>query len=352
MLVSISASPAWAREEPRPLFSETAAGAVSMETRPSQNYRSAASVECESNDALRSPCSNDKSNDLATRLALQTERDLDSPLDHLELAPVQSPKSRYKYRQIENQVLFAKDASGSAVISANLSNIKQGYAGDCYFLAALMAVAHHSPRRIEAIVQDNGDGTFSGRFYGRQSRDFWATALGQRNFTARVNGDLPVKRGNPAYNWVETIDGETVSWAAIIEKLWAAVNDNNYGRINGLGDSKANDHDIQNGIFAITGVIPVERTIDSLSFAQLQQDLQDGAVVVGTAPRRGKVLADHALAVLDVNVDKETVFLGDPMGQRPKLKFEKFKNTNINQYFFAPLPQSDVGNTADKGAEN
>jgi hypothetical protein len=257
--------------------------------------------------------------------------------DHAELA-VQTPKAVRGYSEVPNQVLFRTDARGRPVIADNLTNIRQGdAAGDCYFLASLMAVAQASPRTIEDLVHDNADGTYTGRFYGLMSEDFWAEEHGRGHFLARVNGDLPGKRGRPVYNWVETVDGQTVSWAAIAEKLWAAVNENHYGAINGRGDSSQDDHDVQNGLFAITGIVPTERRVRSLTLKQVRHDLEHGAVVVGTAPRSGKVKGDHALAVLAVDEERGTVLLGDPEGPRPELKFKHFKNTNINQYFTVPL---------------
>lgn len=261
------------------------------------------------------------------------------------LPPVQTPQSRHPYKAIENQVLFRTDQHGNPIISGNLTNIRQGDAGDCYFLASLMAVAKSSPETIKALVRDNGDGTYTGRFYGLASKKFWGEVHGRGNFVARVNGDLPSKRTRLAFNWVETIDAKNVSWAAIIEKLWATVNHAAYARIKGVGDSGKNDRDVQNGLFAITGIVPIERQMESLTFEQLQWDLRHGAVVVGSSTRSGKVTPDHALAVLDVDETDMSVMLGDPEGSWPQLKFKKFTTTNINQYFFVPLAQNE--STAD-----
>ena len=53
------------------------------------------------------------------------------------------------------------DSAGKPDISGDLKNIKQGDAGDCYFLAALMTVAARSPETVLNMVHDNGDGTYT-----------------------------------------------------------------------------------------------------------------------------------------------------------------------------------------------
>jgi hypothetical protein len=44
--------------------------------------------------------------------------------------------------------------------------IRQGSIGDCYFLAALASVAHSNPERIQNMIRDNRNGTFTVTFPG------------------------------------------------------------------------------------------------------------------------------------------------------------------------------------------
>lgn len=249
--------------------------------------------------------------------------------------PVRSPKSKQRYATIPDQVLFRTDQDGKAVVAGDLTNVKQGRAGDCYFLAALLAVANRAQDVIKALVHDNGDGTYSGTFHG--------LLRGRRGtFKATVDGTLPVKgNGRVANNAVEIVDGRAVAWAAVIEKLWAAVNGNSYSRINGIGnDSAKKDHDIQNGLYAITGKIPMGRKPASLTFAQLQQDLRQGAVVIGTGHKSGVLAARHSLAILDADATRETMTIRDPKGGTRTIGFKELINSNVNQYFTVPLPKS------------
>jgi len=250
------------------------------------------------------------------------------PNENVCARDISSPRisSMYHYEEIPNQVLFKKDTNGNSIISEDLSNVHQGEAGDCYFLAILLALAHSSPKKVENFVQVNGDGTYSGTFLG--------TLRGDRGvFPATVNGDLPMDdQGSIVNNWVEDIDDNAVSWAAIIEKLWAVVNDNSYSRINGLGDSTVDDTDIKNGMYAFMGEEPVSRDISTLSFAQLVEDYAQGPIVIGTSMSSGPLTADHAFAVIGINNKTQTLTIGDPEGGSTVLRFDVFTDSNVNQY--------------------
>ena len=176
---------------------------------------------------------------------------------------------RTTYQKVPNQVLFALDSAGNPDISGNLTNIAQGDTGDCYFLAALLTVAARAPGTILNMVHDNGDGTYTVSFHSKYD--------GVPNpVTATVNGDLPYRHGKPFQNGIENIDGKNVSWAAIIEKGWAAANGNSYKGIEGTDLSDIQDHDVHNGLYAITGEMAIDRNpggpMTGVSFEQMQQD--------------------------------------------------------------------------------
>jgi hypothetical protein len=249
--------------------------------------------------------------------------------------PVSNPavSGKATFQKIPNQVLFALDSSGNPDISGDLKNIKQGDAGDCYFLAALMTVAARSPETVLNMLHDNGDGTYTMSFHGKYD--------GAPNpVTVTVNGDLPYRRGKPFENGVENIDGKNVSWAAIIEKGWAAANGNSYSGIDGTDLSNAQDHDVHNALYAITGLEGVDRNpggpMTGVSFAQIEQDFTNGLITLGTSNDDGKLVSDHSYALLGVDSANQTVVVGDPEGGQETLSFETFQSTNINQYIAIP----------------
>jgi hypothetical protein len=249
--------------------------------------------------------------------------------------PVSNPavSGRAAFQKVPNQVLFALDSAGKPDISGDLTNIKQGDAGDCYFLAALMTVAARSPETVLNMVHDNGDGTYNISFHSKYD--------GVPNpVTVTVNGDLPYRHDKPFENGIENIDSKNVSWAAIIEKGWAAANGNSYKGIDGTDLSNAQDHDVHNGLYAITGEAGLDRNpggpMTGVSFAQIEQDFTSGLITLGTSNSDGKLVADHSYALLGVNSSDQTVVVGDPEGGQETLSFETFQSTNINQYIAIP----------------
>jgi hypothetical protein len=258
-----------------------------------------------------------------------------APLPGASGPSANNPKvsGRAVYQKVPNQVLFALDGAGKPNISGDLTNIKQGDAGDCYFLAALMTVAARSPETVLNMVHDNGNGTYTISFHSKYD--------GVPNpVTVTVNGDLPFRRDKPFENGIENIDGKNVSWAAIIEKGWAAANGNSYKGINGTDLSNAQDHDVHNGLYAITGERGVDRNpggpMTEVSFGQIVEDFASGLITLGTSNSDGKLVSDHSYALLGVNSSDQTVVVGDPEGGQKTLSFETFQSTNINQYIAIP----------------
>lgn len=249
--------------------------------------------------------------------------------------PANNPtvSGRATYQQVPNQVLFALDSAGKPNISGDLTNIAQGDTGDCYFLAALMTVAARSPETVLKMVHDNGNGTYTISFHSRYD--------GVPNpVRVTVNGDLPYHRDKPLENGIENIDGKNVSWAAIIEKGWAAANGNSYDGIEGTDLSNAQDHDVHNGLYAITGESGIDRNpggpMTDVSFAQIAEDFANGLITLGTSNSDGQLESDHSYALLGVNSSDQSVLVGDPQGGQKTLSFDTFQSTNINQYIAIP----------------
>ena len=248
--------------------------------------------------------------------------------------PVSNPAvTDATFQKVPNQVLFALDSAGKPNISGDLTNIEQGDTGDCYFLAALLTVAARAPDTILNMVHDNGNGTYTVSFHSKYDGV-------PDPVKVTVSGDLPYRRGKPVENGIEKIGGKNVSWAAIIEKGWAAANRNSYKGIEGTDLSNAQDHDVHNGLYAITGKEGVDRNpggpMTGVSFEQLQQDFANGLVTLGTSNSEGKLVSDHSYALLGVNSAKQTVVVGNPQGGESTLTFAAFKSTNINQYIAIP----------------
>jgi Ca2+-binding RTX toxin-like protein len=101
-------------------------------------------------------------------------------------------------------------------------DIDQGSVGDCYFVAALSAVAGTNADVIRQTVCDLGDGTFAVNFHAYFGVDVYV----------RVDADLWASGGTPVY---ANLGAEGSLWAPIIEKAYAFYKNakGNYGSING-----------------------------------------------------------------------------------------------------------------------
>lgn len=117
------------------------------------------------------------------------------------------------------------------------TDVAQGEAGNCYFLATLAAVAAKNPDHIRDMIRDNGDGTYDVRFYYESPpysgvmREEWIT----------VDDDLArFSDGSEVYAAADDTDGDGKEeiWVAIVEKAFAQFNENHPGLLagdNGLG---------------------------------------------------------------------------------------------------------------------
>lgn len=111
---------------------------------------------------------------------------------------------------------------------AKAAEVRQGLIGNCYLVASMAAVAHMMPDQIADMITDNGDGTYSVRFYRRNIiRDF-------EPYTVSVDSDFV-----DAYEHTPSVTcpsgrAQQELWPAIVQKAWAAWRgDGDYAAIEG-----------------------------------------------------------------------------------------------------------------------
>jgi hypothetical protein len=124
--------------------------------------------------------------------------------------------------------LFAASGPG-------MSDINQGYLGDCYLLSSLAEVAQQNPSLIKSMITDNGNGTYGVRFY--------------------VNGAARyVTVNNQLANGGSIFNRGTNDWASLVEKAYAQLqasgvvtgNSVNYGNsFSTIGNGGAPDHALE-----------------------------------------------------------------------------------------------------------
>jgi hypothetical protein len=215
--------------------------------------------------------------------------------------------TKVSYQRIEGE-LFG--ASGPKV-----SHIKQGGLGDCYFLAAVGSVVADDPSAIRNAMRDNGDGTYSVRFYKNNGDAVWI----------KVDADLPVDaNGKLAYaKGVDSDgDGKLELWVPLMEKAYAKFEDK-YGPkdgVDGYADIGAGGH-ARKAIQTLTGKDASNHKIPASDskLEDLLSPANDGsAVVLNVGTSGGGWVANHAYTVVGTfEVDGEVrVSLRNPWGTR------------------------------------
>ena len=73
------------------------------------------------------------------------------------------PQSDYAYRYFAGSLFVGNPA---------YTDSAQGYLGDCYFIASLDTIAKSSPTAIQNMFVDNGDNTWTVRYYCNGAADY------------------------------------------------------------------------------------------------------------------------------------------------------------------------------------
>lgn len=186
-------------------------------------------------------------------------------------------------------------------VGPTLADAKQGMIGDCYFIAALGSIAGRSQQAIRDIFDDNGDGTFTVRFFGRNSSGA-ATAD-----YVTVDRRLPTQSGGilayAGYGFSAT-NASTVLWIGLAEKAYAQWNEtqragrdgtNSYAGIEGGWMANVN--------FQILGYNSTNYSFATATQQTLISALDSGlAVTTGTKPSVSSgLVGSHAYSITGYN---------------------------------------------------
>ena len=182
------------------------------------------------------------------------------------------------------------------------ADVSQGQTGDCALLASFAEVAAKAPSVIQGMFTNNGNNTFTVRFYENGSPVY-----------VTVDNLLPSNANGTWYDHPLN----NVLWAALAEKAYAEVNafdnqdgvstqwTNSYTTLNGLWTPN-----VLNTLTGRTGYLADNSATDT-------QALKYGnLVVVGTGSSTGNVniVADHAYAVIGYNASTGMYTLYNPWG--------------------------------------
>ncbi|HEX4592312.1 MAG TPA: C2 family cysteine protease, partial [Gemmataceae bacterium] len=223
------------------------------------------------------------------------------------------PQAATSYRMV-NGSLFVNGASAGDIV--------QGQVGDCYFVAALAGVAKFSPQIIQQMATDNGDGTFTIRFYHAGVADY-----------VTVDRALPTTSGgNAEYaNFGGKYDSSSNElWVALIEKGYAQITEegwtghaasNSYAAIDGGYSDLAIQH--------ITGRAAGWKWATSASPNDLIAALAAGKPTVlasNSNPGNG-VIDSHGYALIGYNPATAKFALYNPWGSTIQLTFSQIQQS-------------------------
>ncbi|WP_341525984.1 C2 family cysteine protease [Nostoc sp. UHCC 0302] len=213
------------------------------------------------------------------------------------------PDASYGYQFISGS-LFQNGIS--------INDVRQGQVGDCYVLATLCSLATDKSSYIQNMFIDNGDNTFTVRFYKNGVADY-----------VTVDRYLPTRNGYAVYaGWGSGSSSSSSNelWVALAEKAYAQMNESawlqrGYGR-DGINSYEAiaggNEYKVMSQITALNSTMTTNVT---------QQDMinrvnSNNLVTFGINARifGSQYSGGHALAVTSYNSSTGRFHLHNPWG--------------------------------------
>ena len=211
------------------------------------------------------------------------------------------PDADYAYQYVSGS-LFQNG------LSAN--DVYQGAVGDCYYVANLASIAQEKPDYIQNMFTDNGDNTFTVRFYNNGVADY-----------VTVDRYLPTSGGYAAYaGWGGSSVSSTTNelWVALAEKAYAQLAESGWSRSSTSNNSYA---DIEGGwmdtvIRQVTGLSATSQSVSNMTQTQLINLVNSNQVLTaGFVYGAGYgVVNGHAYTITSYNATNGTFYLRNPWG--------------------------------------
>ncbi len=211
------------------------------------------------------------------------------------------------------------------------SDVAQGAVGDCYFLSSLAETALQAPQDIESMFIDNGDGTYTVRFFEYDS----STNTSTPDYVT-VNSKLPAYSAGQFVYANHDFGGQStninnpnnVLWVALAEKAYAQLAEggwsragwsasvNAYSSIN-IGDNRIAGQQITGSPSAIwVSILDHNRTEANTTITTLATDFQQGDLITICTDDRNMTVSglddNHVYYVTAIDVADDTVTLTNP----------------------------------------
>ncbi|MCC6463578.1 MAG: hypothetical protein IT260_24120 [Saprospiraceae bacterium] len=219
------------------------------------------------------------------------------------------------------------DTEDSRGIDPN--DVIQNQLGDCYFLAAVAAMARADPEALRSLIRNNQDGTYTVRLYTDRRGRLQTSAT-----EVTVTSAVPLSQGG-THEYAETgSDTENVEmWVAILEKAYATIR----GGYNVLDEGGFGEE----GLGALTGRRPRTYSLSSMSRRRILELVNEALTnqwpitadtrsISTTVETRLNIVGDHVYAPSAIDLANETIDLQNPWGNDHLLGFSV---ANFKRYF-------------------
>lgn len=240
-----------------------------------------------------------------------------------------------------------RNATGSLFpVAPQLSDSQQGMLGDCYFLAAMVAIGSKNADAIRNMFIENSDGTVTVRFYANGVADY-----------VTVNRSLPtMSNGALIYSGYgrSATGSSTPLWLALAEKAYvqwnetgktgrggADANQNTYTSIEGgwMGDVNAQALGYSSTNFAV----------NTTNKQNLINSLNSGlAVTIGTTQgaSAGGLVGSHAYVVTSYNASTDAFSFFNPWNTSHPSALTWNQMQGQTSYFVVTSPSGSGSNGA------
>lgn len=199
-------------------------------------------------------------------------------------------------------------ASGSLFQNGvSYEDVRQGSVGDCYFLAGLAETAYRSSSTIESMFINNGDNTYTVRFYKNGAADY-----------VTVDSYLPTDwSGSFVYANYGSLYSNSSNelWVALAEKAYAQINESGW-----ISQDNTNSYEGISGGYAgdafkhITGRNASWGYLDANSIISAFNSGQLVSLATNQNVFNPEIVSGHAYAVIGYDSSTQKLTLFNPWG--------------------------------------
>lgn len=207
-------------------------------------------------------------------------------------------------------------ASGSLFQDGiSYQDVNQGAVGDCYFLASLAATAFGSSSTIENMFIDNGDSTYTVRFYNQDTAEADYVTVDSYLPTNGTGRFIYADSANSSSGYYDDPSNEL--WVALAEKAYAQINESGW-----LGQDNTNSYEGISGgymAYALEHVTGSNASLaNSLDFNSIVDAFNSGKLIGFCSKDETEVGSGivplHAYALTGYDSSTETFTLFNPWG--------------------------------------